>query len=455
MKNKIISECSNILDESISNIQKIVQIPSVRDVENAKPGAPFGPAIAQALELYLSLCSEIGMRIYKDPEGFYGYAEVGPQDAELVGVIGHLDVVPVGDEKQWTEGLPFSGDIVDDKIIGRGTLDDKGPMVLNLMAIKALINAGVEFNKRIRLVVGTAEETTWECINKYVELEEMPSISYSPDAEFPLINAEKTIVQFDLKSNIEDCDFSLFSGGAYNAVADSVTYKGTKADELVKELDTLEFNYTVDEDSVTVIGRSAHSMACFKGDNAISKICIALFNIGVHTPGIDFIAQNIKHTTSAELICGEVKDEVSGILTLNIGNCEIKGSEERFGFDSRIPVLVEHTKILEMYKSSIKNAGGLYVQGKVQEKLYVSSDSKLVKTLMKAYIDVSNDVDAKPLSTGGGTYSRSIDNCVAFGMVFQKEGMLDLMHQPNECLEIKFIKPALEIYATALYELQK
>ncbi len=48
--------------ETITKIQEIVRIDSVRDTDNAAPGAPFGPGIRKSLDLFLEMASEIGMR---------------------------------------------------------------------------------------------------------------------------------------------------------------------------------------------------------------------------------------------------------------------------------------------------------------------------------------------------------------------------------------------------------
>ena len=294
MKDLIKNKAIEFQEDTIKSIQRLVKIDSVRDTDKAAPGAPFGPGINDALDEFLSMAKEVGMRTFKNPDGYYGYAEIGPEGTEMLGIIGHVDVVPVNDLAQWTKGLPFSGDIVDGQIVGRGTLDDKGPVAVNLMAIKMLLDLGYEFEKRVRIVVGCAEETTWECITEYNRLEEMPAMSYSPDANFPLINAEKTIHQFDVVCEGVDNNFTVESNGAYNAVADSALYTGPDADVIASELDKLSFEYELTNGGLKVIGMSAHAMACHKGKNAIARLCMAMFNAGIHSPSVDFIANFVK-----------------------------------------------------------------------------------------------------------------------------------------------------------------
>ncbi len=453
MRKNIKLKAHEQVNETISKIQEIVKIDSVRDTEHAAPGAPFGPGIKASLDLFLSFAEELGMRTFADPEGRYGYAEIGPEGTEMIGILGHVDVVPVGELAQWTKGAPFDAEIVDDAIIGRGTLDDKGPMVMNLMAVKALIESGVEFTKRVRFIVGCAEETTWECMNAYSELEEMPSTGFTPDANFPVIHAEKTIVRFDGIKTDANNDFTLIADGAYNSVNDTAIYTGSKLAEVVAELEKMEATFTSDDKSVTVKGKSAHAMATHLGVNAIYLLATAMYNVGERSKAIDFIAEKMADTFNGEKICGEVKDEVSGLLTLNIGWAKITESEESLGFDSRIPVLVDSDQIIETYKKTLESYGFEFKDVKLTPALYEPLDGPLVSTLLGVYREVTGDTDAAPLTTGGGTYARAAKGTVAFGCVFGNFDMIDNMHQPNECLELRFIPMALEIYALAIYDL--
>lgn len=455
MKDKIKEISINTVDSVVKSIQEQVRIDSVRDTDNKSDGAPFGPGIKKSLDLFVTRAQEFGMRTFMDPDGFYAYAEVGDENLkEMIGIVGHVDVVPVGDISQWTEAKPFSGDIVDNKIIGRGSLDDKGPVIINLHAVKNLLDLNVELTKRIRIVVGGAEETTWECIDKYNKEQEAPTIAYSPDANFPLINAEKFIAQMDIEGTV-DVDFTVEAMGAYNAVCDRVKYTAHDLNPLINELTKLNYEHEVQEDCIIVKGKSAHAMAAHLGDNAICKLAEAMKNIGQTCEVIEFLTQKVKNTTSAELIQGKVSDEISGDLKFNIGRISIKDGVQYLGVDTRVPVLCDENKILNVYEECIKEFGLNFKIHKKQEKLYVEEDSFLIQSLLGAYKDVTQELDAKPLSSGGGTYARAIDNCVAFGCVFEHENMIDKMHQPNECFEIKFLSKALEIYTTALNNLLK
>ena len=67
--------------------------------------------------------------------------------------------MPVGDG--WTKP-PFDAVMVDGRMYGRGTNDDKGPSLAALFAMKAIREAGIPLKKGIRMILGCDEESGWE-----------------------------------------------------------------------------------------------------------------------------------------------------------------------------------------------------------------------------------------------------------------------------------------------------
>jgi len=70
-------------------------------------------------------------------------------------LLSHMDVVPA-DPGQW-EVAPFSGTVKDGEIWGRGSIDDKGPGVIELMAMLAIKRAGILLDRDV-LFVATGDE---------------------------------------------------------------------------------------------------------------------------------------------------------------------------------------------------------------------------------------------------------------------------------------------------------
>mgnify|MGYP002589380942 CR=1 FL=1 len=179
-------------DELITNLQELIKIPSVHSESN-NPSEPFGKNTIKALEYTLNLGKKLGFKT-KNIDGYCGYIEFG-EGTELIGIVGHLDVVPEGEN--WTYP-PFKAHIADNKIYGRGAIDDKGPVIASLYAMKAVMDycseSNININKRVRLILGLNEERDWKCINYYKQHEESPTIGFSPDADFPCIYAEKGLI---------------------------------------------------------------------------------------------------------------------------------------------------------------------------------------------------------------------------------------------------------------------
>ena len=223
-------------------LKELVRIPSV--CEEGGGGYPFGEAVDQALRKALQIAGDLGFRTQYDEDGYYGYAEIG-EGEELVGILGHLDVVPPGKLQDWNV-VPLSRWRLDGMLYGRGTQDDKGPIAASLFAVKALMDAGVKFNKRLRFIFGTDEETLWRCINRYKEIEELPDMGFSPDSRFPLTYAEKGLLQLQLEGTNES-GLRIAGGSAFNAVPDTMFYDGERQDDLADKLDQLGFDYAWNE----------------------------------------------------------------------------------------------------------------------------------------------------------------------------------------------------------------
>ena len=429
---------------AVKTLERLISVPSYN--QPAEEGAPFGKGIRNALDEMMKICDELSFKTYEDPDGYYGYAEVGSGD-KIFGVICHLDTVPAGDLGKWKHN-PFKGTVINDAVYGRGSQDDKGPGIAALYAVKALMDQGYHFNQRIRFIYGTDEEILWRGIAEYHKKEAPIDSGISPDAEFPLIYAEKGLQQSYLVGPGTD-QLKINLKNAFNAVPDSAVYDGPKQDEVKAALDKHGFEYTSDDNSITVIGKSVHAMMAPKGTNAVLRLAIALDDVFDFKP-LDFIGKLFKEDATGSNVLGDVRDE-SGQLTFNISSLEINENETRMQIDLRIPVTVDRDNLLAKLSKQVAAYDLKYVHFDYLAPLYVPKDSKLVRTLMKVYKEQTGDVDAEPQISGGATFARTMNNCVAFG------GMLpttpDYMHQANEQWPLSDMYKAMEIYAQAIKKL--
>lgn len=204
----------------LNDLQEIIAIQSV--LGEAKDGAPFGQGPKDALDWFLSKAAAYGLKTGR-LGGYCGWAEVG-EGKPLLGILGHLDVVPVG--KGWTYP-PFALTNENGYLYGRGVVDDKGPTVAALHVLKKLKDTNTKLKHRIRLIVGCNEENGSACIKKYVQECEIPDFSFVPDADFPVINSEKGIAEISVALSA-DCFFAdnvtaLNAGVRSNVVPDLCT----------------------------------------------------------------------------------------------------------------------------------------------------------------------------------------------------------------------------------------
>lgn len=433
-------------NQAVEALKRMVSHPSYS--QDKTMNAPFGKPIRDALDEILSICDELGFTTYVDPEGYYGYAEVGSGD-KIFGIIGHTDVVPAGDPADW-ETDPFTGVVKDGVIHGRGTQDDKGPTVAAIYAVKALMDQGYEFNQRIRFIFGTDEETLWRGIAVYNKKEEPITSGIAPDAEFPLIYAEKGLQQSYLVGPGSD-QLELHLDNAFNAVPAKAAYSGPKLEEVKKALGELGFSYNSDDQHLVVTGKSVHAMLAPQGTNAVLRLAMALDKVFDGIPALDFIGKCFKEDATGANVLGDVSDEASGHLTFNISSLDITPKETRMQIDMRIPVTVDHDQLIQNLTDKVAEYQLKYEHFDYLAPLYVPKDGELVKTLMAVYQEQTGDMKSEPQISGGATYARTMNQCVAFGAMLP--GTPDYMHQVNEQWELDSMFKAMEIYAQAVYKL--
>ena len=114
------------ISKVIKSISEIVKFDSSQQPPLA--GKPFGEGAAKCLDYFLTLAESFGFKTV-NYDNYVGEVIFG--EGEEFAILAHLDVVPAG--SGWTHD-PFGGetDYINNKIWGRGTMDDKGPAVIAL-----------------------------------------------------------------------------------------------------------------------------------------------------------------------------------------------------------------------------------------------------------------------------------------------------------------------------------
>ena len=157
-------------EEMLQTLADLVAIPSV--VSAPDGDYPYGAEVQKAYEFMMAKAEKDGF-ITNNVDNQGGHLDFPGKTDDLIAVVGHLDVVPAGDPANWNTD-PFKAEIIDGKMYGRGTIDDKGPLLAGYYAVKALKEAGFEPTKTIRVMLGLDEETNWYGMEYYMEREKAP-----------------------------------------------------------------------------------------------------------------------------------------------------------------------------------------------------------------------------------------------------------------------------------------
>lgn len=433
----------------LNDLKELLKIDTVLVEQPNIKEAPFGYNLVKALNYMLELGKTSGFDI-KNIDNVAGHIEYG-EGEEVVGVLCHLDVVPTGDG--WIYP-PFSPTIVDGKIYARGALDDKGACIASLYALKALKESGVKLNKKIRLIFGTDEETESRGIKRYLQIEKMPDLGFSPDADYPLIYGEKGILSFDLeRENINEEIIEFNAGDRYNVVPELawVILKNDYEKQYLEFLKQNNYQGEIKDNKYIMYGKRAHAMEPNNGINAILRL-IEFLNTIIDESFLKYIYTNFI-SSRLDTIGENFTDSEMGDLTSNLAILNIQNKKGKCGINFRYPTNWKKDLFFEKLKNTAYNDNiKINILGD-SEPHYISKEDELVKTLHQAYIKYTND-DKTPLMTiGGGTYARSLKRAVAFGPMMP--GREDVVHQVNEYAYIDDLLLSIAIYAEALKELCK
>lgn len=457
-------EVKKYQDDFLEDLKELLRIDSVRNDDEATDEFPVGPGPAKALHKVLEIGKRDGFET-KQLENWAGHIEYGDGD-EILGVLGHVDVVPVG--SGWNTD-PFDPVIKDGKLYARGSSDDKGPTMAAYYALKIIKDLDLPVNKKIRVIIGTDEESEWQGLAHYLENEKMPDLGFSPDGNFPIINGEKGNYEIDIEtkaSNEGDLTLVLFEAGLRsNMVPQDATAKiATEDPEALRDAfdafisdQPVEGNAEIDSQTVTlnIVGKAAHGSKPQIGVNAATYLAVFLntLDLGGDAKTFTNLVETYLHDDPyGEKLGVAQEDDVMGNLTSNPGVFRFEDGDKGLitvnmryavGDNDMLTSQVTNTLTGEDIKIHVK-------KGKVPH--YVPGDDPLVQTLLDVYARQTG-FEAHEQVIGGGTYGRLLDRGVAFGALFPDS--TDTMHQANEFMTIDDLMNAMAIYAEAIYELVK
>lgn len=453
--------------EFLKDLKRLVDIDSSKGVEEAD--MPYGKGPAAALEEMLKIAEEHGL--YTENWNHYlGIVQLEMSDetvARKLDILTHLDVVPGG--SGWTKTKPFDMIVEGETVYGRGTADDKGPSLAAIYALCAVKEKNIPLKGTVRLVLGCDEESGSSDLDYYFSKTKPAEMSFSPDSEYPLINAEKGLYMVGLSAAMEGALPTLAritwldSGEHGNTVPDHAyaLVKGLSAAtvaEYMKEaakgsglaLQICDSDRGVE---IEVYGKSAHASKPEEGINALTGILMLLAALPLQgDPAFEklcILRQIFPHGCYYGQGAGlSMEDSVSGKLTASLNVLHFDGRQLECRIDSRVPVYVDK-KALQVFEENIRGKG-FHIKTEFSEAHYVSEDSGLVQTLLKNYEKVTGKKGFCQ-SSGGATYVHHIDNGVAFGCAVP--GVDNHMHGPDEFAEIDVLLDSGRIFTECIIAL--
>lgn len=456
-------------DDLLNDLIEILKVKSEREDDKITADAPFGPGPRDAL-LHMLAYGERDGFVVKNVDNYAGHIEYG-EGTEILGIFGHMDVVPAGDG--WDTD-PYVPVIKDNKIYARGSSDDKGPSMAAYYGLKIIKELGLPVSKKIRFVVGSDEESTWKDMDYYFEHEVMPDFGFAPDAEFPIINGEKgniSITPQFATTNEGDYELVSFKAGLranmvpQDAIAVVVTDSNESAVALAEAFEgfvaenpisgTAEVNGgTV---NIKLIGKSAHGAHPEAGINAATYLAVFLnhYEFGAGAKNFLAAATLIHLDVYGEKLGVAHQDEKMGKLTMNAGLFDFEAGQEAasINLNFRYPQGTGQDTL----EKGIQRTMGEFLTTLVSQEHhsgphYVPMEDPLVSTLLAVYEDHTGEKGYEQI-IGGGTYGRLLERGVAFGAMFP--GYTDTMHQANEFMSLDDLYRAAVIYADAIYRLAK
>ena len=420
MRNKIDSYIKAKRSEMIEDILELIRIKSINGcaAENT-----------EALNLFLQKAEAMGFKTMKTSTGDVGIVELGSGDQTL-GILVHMDVVGIGDTDKWTYP-PFEGRVAKGFLWGRGVVDDKGPAVMCLYALKAIKELEIPLNKRVWLIVGTSEEAEWTDIASFKKEFPVPDFGFSPDGDFPIYNSEKGYcdVQMRFMEPCIDILEKLDSGDSPNTIP-------SRAEVKIRNQENLVFH-----------GISCHSSAPAIGINAISKMAVELgyrteFNFIRFLN--DFLAKDyngeklgmdknvhadLTPTQRSIIVPTILKREGDKVLlNVNVRSCTGVSKED---------VIAAFMRQKEKYSFEMELYDFL-------EPMFVDEKEEFLQVMAEVYADYGYESSFQ--SALGTSYAKSMKHFVSFGPVFDTEP--SCAHMEDERMSITAMITATQIYTT-------
>ena len=450
-------------DEVLADIAHLVEVESVEDLAHAEEIAPYGPGPREALSRALTIAERAGLEAH-DCDGYIGYADLAGESETQIGIIGHVDVVPAG--PGWSVE-PYAVTKREGFLLGRGVIDDKGPITVALHAVRfwaeRFASQGQKPPYTVRVLFGANEETNMKDVEYYRAHYDDPAFLFTPDSQFPVGYGESGICSGTLVSGELAGDWlvELKGGQAVNAVPGQAYAVVRCSIDDLPEREGIALS-PAGEGLVRIEaqGVSAHASTPELGVNAIALLVGYLIDAGLCSGDERMflrLQRDLLNDTSGARAELAVRDEHFGDLSMVGGVVSFEDGRIRQSIDVRYPTKINAQKIeRRLNKAAYEWApGAFFTMEHDKAPFLMDPDSDAVRALLDAYRQVTGE-DAKGATSKGGTYARCFSRGVSFGPEkpwVENPNWVGAMHGPDEGVSEKLLKEAFAVYALAIGKL--
>lgn len=400
-----------------------------------------------------------------------------PGPKPILAVLTHGDVQDVKGQ-HWTSP-PWEGRIVNGRIVGRGTEDDKGPIVATLYSMAALRDTGWPLGSTLRLLVANAEESSWEEIPYYLERAPMPDRTLGIDASYPVTHAQKAFGMITLKAQQPG---EPAQGGSWRVVrmsggsGNSIIPEGGEAllewvgGEPRETLDQLAADWAARHApaklavsregqllKLTAEGKGGHTSQPASGHNALGDLTAFLATLDLRADAWGSLARFVGTHVGTEiegksLGIAHVHPVMGRVTSSLVYLLEQEGAPAA-RINVRLPLGIDQKQIEERLAEKTAAFQGAKISSAVQlfgQPHMVPAEGELVSQLLAVWEEVTG-TPGKPVGIGGATQARLFKDGIDFGPATPRERYRG--HGADEYLTIEELHRIGELTVAALWRL--
>ncbi|MGN1333513.1 MAG: M20/M25/M40 family metallo-hydrolase [Anaerovoracaceae bacterium] len=428
------------VDKLVEDIKGCISIASVSDDKEK---------VGEALDYVLDLAENMGMRTARVLDGQVGIVEIGQGD-ETLGILTHVDVVDAGNRDLWICD-PFEGQVIDGKIYGRGAVDDKGPLLACIHAMKAVMEDKKPFRKKVQMIIGTQEEVEWTDMDAYVRKFPLPDYGFTPDGEFPICNIEKGGADAVLRFPVSDSDENEMRGRQVKEIRG-----GTAANIVPGECEAVLSDGSI----IKAKGRAVHSSTPEKGENAILMMADKLLSMELASNSllerIEMIRRRLSDVYGSGIGIYSKSEYFNGeYIHRNVISPTVVRTRDGYldlTINIRLSYESSEEKVTEAVKRFCEEEGGMVINCSSQPAVYVSRDEPFLAVLAEDYERETPFKNEFSLAYGG-SYAKAMKRIVSWGPILP--GMEDTCHEENEHIRIEDLITNFRVYHRAILEIAK